>query len=237
MHPRYLAVDALRGLAIAGVVLFHLVWDLEFTGLMSGIAYHPLWLAFGRSLAGTFMLLVGVSLVLAARGPLRPFAYTKRLAKIVVASAAITVITWYVFPEAFIFFGILHAIAAATLIGTLFLRAPAWLCLLAAVLLLVAPTLWQSSNFDTRWLAWIGFAAEPPRSNDFVPIFPWAGLTLLGMAVARLVLSWRVAQAVGGWSPEGWSGRSLVWMGRRSLVIYLVHQPILLGVIVPLSWL
>lgn len=237
MHPRFLAVDALRGLAIAGVVLFHLVWDLEFTGFISGIAYHPLWLAFGRGLAGSFMFLVGISLILAARSPLRLSTYAKRLVKIIVAAAAITVVTWFVFPETFIYFGILHAITAATLIGTLFLRAPAWLCVLVAVLFLVAPVLWQSGNFDTRWLAWIGFAAQPPRSNDFVPIFPWVGLTLTGMAVARLLLSWSPAQAISKWTPNGWPGRGLIWMGRRSLIIYLVHQPIMFGVLVPLSWL
>lgn len=237
MYPRFLLVDAIRGLAIAGVVLFHFVWDLEFTNFISGIAYHPLWLAFGRSLAGTFMLLVGVSLVLAARGPSRPMAYAIRLAKIVAAATAITVVTWHVFPDTFIFFGILHAIAAATLIGTLFLRAPTWVGLLAAIVLLVAPEVWQSAAFDTRWLAWVGFAAHHPRSNDFVPIFPWVGLTLTGIVVARLALSWKATQALGTWAPDGWLGKSLVWMGRRSLVVYLFHQPILLGVIVPLSWL
>lgn len=234
---RLWAIDAVRGGAIAGVVLFHLVWDLEFTGFIAGIANHPLWLAFGRSLAGTFMILVGVGLVLADRSGFRPFSYFKRLAKIATAAAAITAVTWYVLPATFIYFGILHAIAAATLIGTLFLRAPAWTCLLTGITVFSMPMLWQSAIFDTRWLAWLGFAQQVPPSNDFVPIFPWVGLTLMGMAVAKWLLSASLDATYTNVLAARTPARLLVWMGRRSLAIYLLHQPILLAIIVPLSWL
>ncbi len=234
---RLAVVDAMRGLAIAGVVLFHLVWDLEFANFISGVAQHPIWLAFGRVLAGSFMLLVGVSLVLASRAPLRPASYLRRLGKIAAAAAAITVVTWYIFPESFIYFGILHAIALATLIGTLLLRAPAWFCFLAGFLILLAPMMWESDGFNTRWLAWTGFAEHAPPSNDFVPVFPWIGLTLLGMAGTKLLLGRETDARVRSLVPSGLPGHCLVWMGRRSLAIYLLHQPVLLAIIIPLSWL
>lgn len=234
---RLWAIDAVRGAAIAGVVFFHFVWDLEFTGFIAGIANHPLWLAFGRSLAGTFMILVGVGLVLADRAGFRPSSYFIRLAKIAASAAAITVVTWYVLPGTFIYFGILHAIAAATLIGTLFLRARAWTCLLGGIAVFSMPMLWRSTIFDTRWLAWIGFAEQVPPSNDFVPIFPWVGLTLMGVAVAKWLLSADLNTSFANLLAAGKPARLLVWMGRHSLAIYLLHQPILLGIIVPLSWL
>lgn len=228
-------VDAWRGLAIAGVVLFHFVWDLEFTGLISGIAYHPLWLSFGRVLAGSFMMLVGVSLALSSRAPFRGSAYLRRLAKIGVAAAAITLVTSYAFPATFIYFGILHAIAVATLVGTLFLRTPWWVSLAAGVAVVVVPSLWQSEFFDTRWLAWIGFAQTVPPSNDFVPIFPWVGVTLFGVAGTKVLVDKGKEDKLDRFLPVGRSEDALIWMGKRSLMIYLLHQPIMLAIIIPLS--
>ncbi|OYR30345.1 MULTISPECIES: heparan-alpha-glucosaminide N-acetyltransferase [Hyphomicrobiales] len=235
MIARVYMVDAWRGLAIAGVVLFHFVWDLEFTGFISGVAYHPLWLGFGRLLAGSFMMLVGISLALSSRSRFRPSAYLLRLAKIGVAAAAITLVTWYVFPATFIYFGILHAIAVATLVGTLFQRTPWWLSLASGVGMLVVPSLWQSELFDTRWLAWIGFAQNAPPSNDFVPIFPWVGITLIGISGTKVLVDKGKVGAVDRFLPAGQLANALIWMGQHSLVIYLLHQPIMLALIIPLS--
>ena len=233
---RVVAIDLARGLAIAGVVLFHIAWDLEFTGIISGVARHPVWIAFGRSLAGTFMFLVGVSLVLAHCDTVHVRAFTRRLFTITAYAMVITLVTWFAFPESFIYFGILHAIVAATLFGAIFLRANPLVCLGAATIVLMLPFVADAPAFNTRWLAWIGFAERPPPSNDFVPIFPWVGVTLLGMAGAKLFASRRNRSSVGVQPSQGWLTRILVWMGNRSLLIYLIHQPILLAVIIPLSW-
>ena len=78
-NQRVLLIDTVRGIAIFGVVLFHIVWVLEFSGLIDGFAFHPVWLAFGRLLAGTFMFLVGVSLVLAHRKGLKFSRFVRRV--------------------------------------------------------------------------------------------------------------------------------------------------------------
>lgn len=235
-RQRVLAVDVARGLAIAGVVLFHIVWDLEFTGIISGVAQHQIWLLFGRSLAATFMFLVGVSLVLAHNDTIHIKTFTRRLLLIALCASAITVITWFAFPASFIYFGILHAITAATLVGALFLRAGALANFTVGAIMLILPFLFDFSTFDTRWLAWTGFAERPPPSNDFVPIFPWVGVTFLGMASAKLFLSNRDRAIQSRPGTRTWPVRTIVWMGNRSLLIYLVHQPILLTIIIPLSW-
>ncbi|MBN9039214.1 MAG: DUF1624 domain-containing protein, partial [Rhizobiales bacterium] len=184
---------------------------------------------------GTFMFLVGVSLVLAHHDTIRVRAFIRRLLTIALCAAAITVVTWFAFPESFIYFGILHAIAAATLLGMLFLRANILVCLAAVVIVLSLPLFLDLSEFNTRWLAWTGFAERPPPSNDFVPIFPWVGVTLLGMASAKLFLLRHDQNSPADAPVQGSLVRLLIWMGHWSLLIYLVHQPILLSIIVPLS--
>ena len=231
--PRLDIVDVVRGVAIAGVVLFHLVWDLAYLGVTSaGIASHPWWLLFGRTLAGTFMVLVGVSLVLAAAGGFRQRAFLRRLSVLMAAALAITLVTRIAFPQTFVYFGILHAIAVASVIGALVLRLHTSVIAALGIAVYILGFSWTSAAFNPRWLAWTGFAASPPFSNDFVPVFPWLGLTLLGMAGTRLTL----AQ---GWVHRarplnGRVNRWLAWLGRHTLVIYLLHQPLLLGMLIPL---
>lgn len=231
--PRLVIVDVARGIAIVGVVLFHLVWDLSFLRIIPPeVAFHPLWLLFGRLLAGTFMVLVGVSLVLAAAGGFRRDAFMRRLAILIAAALTISLLTRITFPQTFVYFGILHAIAAASVVGALVLRLNKLTIAILGLVALVLGFTWTSADFDPRWLAWTGFAASSPSSNDFVPIFPWVGLTLLGMAGTRLALarSWlHRARPI-----DGRVARFLVWAGRHSLPIYLVHQPVLLGVLITL---
>lgn len=236
-RPRVILVDSIRGLAIAGVVLFHLVWDLEYAGFISGFAFHPAWLTFGRLLAGAFMFLVGVSLALAHSHGFRAGLFAKRLGVIALAAILISVVSWYIFPQTFIFFGILHAIVAASVIGILFLRLPVPVTGALGVGFLVLPYLFNSDAFNSRYLAWIGLFTIPPSSNDFVPIFPWVGLTLLGISIAKLGLkNDNLAQTLA--NPKTGSATDvLIWMGRNSLAIYLIHQPLLLAIILPIAGL
>ena len=229
-------VDEVRGLAIIGVVIFHFVWDLDFTGMIaSGLAFHPLWIGFGRLLAGTFMFLVGVSLVLANQHVVNWGRATRRIAVIACAALIITAITYLVFPTAFVFYGILHAIAVASFLGLLLVYKPPLVLLSLGVIVWSLPLVFADPSFDTRWLAWIGFSRQPPFSNDLVPIFPWLGITLVGMALTRLALNFRIDNRLSTSLQRGKGRRFLSFCGRYSLLIYLVHQPILLGLLVPLS--
>lgn len=236
---RLIAIDVARGVAIAGVVLFHVVWDLAYTGLTApDLASHPAWVAFARTLAGSFMVLVGVSLVLAHQDAVHWARFAKRLLVIVLAALAISIVTRIAFPERFIYFGILHAIAVGSVVGILFLRLPAAIVAAAGAIIFILPDYFSSTVFDIRPLAWIGFSVQPPPSNDFVPVFPWVGLTLLGLAAAKIAIANSVDQWLARHQPGGMMATTFTWMGCHSLAIYLIHQPVLLGILVPLAaWL
>ncbi len=226
---RFAAVDAARGVALAAMAVYHFAWDLAFVRLVAtDVAHDPGWRVFAWAIAGSFLFLVGVSLVLAHRRGLRLRPFLRRLMMIVAAAALVTVATWFAFPDAFIFFGILHSIAAGSVLGLAFLRAPVWLVLAAAAVVLALPHVAAWPAFDHPALLWTGLGATIPYTNDYVPVFPWFGMVLAGIAAARIALASGFATSpAAGWRGEGRLGRVLVWSGRHSLAIYLIHQPVL----------
>ena len=225
---RYVFVDVWRGLAIIGVVIYHFGWDLNFFGFIpASFMFSGPVTVFARALAGSFMFLAGVSLVLAQRRQAHWRKFLKRLGKLVAAAVAISVVTYLLFPGGFIYFGVLHAIAFASVLGLPFLRLPIGLVVLASLAILAAPLLFETPAFDTRILAWIGFASDPPMANDFVPVFPWFGVTLAGIVCARLFLAKQQVRDARPPTAEGAVIRGLTWVGQRTLPIYLLHQPIL----------
>jgi uncharacterized membrane protein len=143
---------------------------------------------------------------------------------------AITVATWFVFPDSFIFFGILHHIAVASVLGLPFVSAPIAVTAAASLLCFLLPSLLAGPVFDHPWLLWLGLSSYAPRSNDFVPLFPWFGVALAGIAAMRLapLLPSYVARLrdFGQGTPA-----ALLWAGRHSLGIYLLHQPLLFGLV------
>lgn len=227
-RPRYALIDALRGAAIIAMVGYHVGWDLFYFGVLTGdITAMPGWVAAQRSILGSFVLLAGASLVLAHGKGIRWRGFWRREAILVAAALAVSLGTYIAFGEYFSFFGVLHAIALFSLLTLPFLRAPIWLLALVAAVVIAAPFLWNDPAFISPWLAWIGFWPEPPPTVDLVPIFPWFGVTLVGVVLMRGVLNspLRATLATTG----GPIVRGLAVAGRWSLVIYLLHQPLIYG--------
>ncbi|MGB7285320.1 MAG: heparan-alpha-glucosaminide N-acetyltransferase [Salaquimonas sp.] len=231
--PSRLAVlDLTRGLALVAMTLFHFGWDLEMFGFVgSGFASQPSMVWFARCIASTFLFLVGFSLFLAHHKGINWPSFIKRLLMVFGAALIITIATWFATPDIFIFFGILHNITLASLLGLLFLRVSAILNVLAAVVVLALFWFAKSNLFDAPYWWWTGLNAFTPRSSDYVPIFPFFAAVLLGMAASKITLA-------NGWI-ESWSqiksengpSRLLQFIGRHSLVYYLVHQPIMIAIL------
>ncbi|NIB54994.1 heparan-alpha-glucosaminide N-acetyltransferase [Agrobacterium tumefaciens] len=226
-------LDTLRGLALIAMASYHFTWNLEYFGYLEpGTATTGLWKLYARAIASSFLFLAGFSLFLAHGKAINWPSFGKRFAMVAGSALLITIATYVAFPDSFIFFGILHNIAAASLVGLLFLRAPPLVTLLFAALAFALPQYVQSDFFNSKWLAWVGFSTMPPRSNDYVPLLPWLAPFLAGLAVSQFV------------TPRSWldrfrnpsSPRNLIaTAGRHSLAFYLIHQPALIGLVYAVS--
>jgi uncharacterized membrane protein len=225
MTARWAALDAARGLAVLAMVVFHLIWDLAHFGYIEQtIPWSATVKGFGHAIAFSFLFIAGVSLVLAHREHIRWPAFWRRFAIVAGAAALVSVGTYLVFPGAFVFFGILHCIAAASLLSIPFLLLPWPAALVVGALFLAAPPVVASPAFNAPWLQWLGLGTTEPLTQDWRPLFPWAGAMLLGVAAGR-GLALRRPDPVPAGAERGW----LPFIGRHSLAIYLAHQPLLFG--------
>jgi uncharacterized membrane protein len=230
---RLIPLDAARTLALVAMVIFHFTFDLALFGHIPGeTMFQPFWYYFARMIAGSFLFLAGVSLWLAHGQGIRWTAFWKRFVKVAGAALLVTVMSIWFVPGGTILFGILHAIAAMSLLGLLFLRLPWALTLAVAAGVFAAAWGPRSPAFNPLWLVWTGLAETRPNMGDYVPLIPWAAPALAGIAVAK-------AFRVEDW-PRTDPSRMLdllTFPGRHSLVIYLIHQPILIGLFNLHRWL
>lgn len=233
-RPRFAIVDIARGVAILAMVVYHLFWDLSYFGFIAvDVGYDPQWVLFARSILAVFMFLVGVGLALGHGNGIRWQTFWRRWLFVVAGALAITLATYFAFPQSFVYFGVLHAIALLSLLGLAFVRAPLWLAIAVAIVFIALPFVYSDPLFNQKIWSWIGFWQVPPPTNDLVPVFPWFGVVLLGVIATRLVLASNLSARLAAIAPTGRLARLLAFLGRWSLLVYLLHQPILLGLLYP----
>lgn len=233
---RILGLDIARSAALLGMITFHVVFDLQMFGYLPyGTTLHPLFYWHARIVAGSFLFLAGASLWLAHGNGIRWPAFWRRWIKLAAAAALVSAATFAAFPDYFVYFGILHSIALTSLIGLAFLRLPALVTAAAGVAIMAASYHLPSEAFNAPLLRFLGLATLPAETLDFEPVFPWVGPFLLGLAAAR------VASRAGLLSllnlPDTSATRRLAWPGQHSLLIYLLHQPLLIGALQAFTFL
>jgi len=231
------AVDAARGIAVALMVAYHFCFDLNYFQLAVFDFYHsPFWLAARAAIVTLFLLLVGISLHLATENGLRLPSFLRRLGLLAGCAALVSASSYAMFPASGIFFGVLHFIVIASLLGLLFRRFHG-VNLIVGMAWIAAGLLLQHPWFDQPWASWIGFMTYKPVTEDYVPLFPWFGVVLLGLFLGKTLSlkDWGAKQD--NRQPGSPPARLLNWAGKHSLAIYMLHQPVLLGVLYFLSQL
>ncbi|MEX2425296.1 MAG: heparan-alpha-glucosaminide N-acetyltransferase [Thermomicrobiaceae bacterium] len=232
-------VDALRGVAIILMVIYHFTYDLDQFGDFDIGANSGNWQRFANLSASMFVILVGVSLVLSyARAknqnsdewPLIE-KYLLRGMRIFGYGMLITIVLWFVSPGGSIIFGILHLIGVSIILAYPFLRWPLAAVPVSAGLIILGMIIGYP-QVEFPWLIWLGFRPEDIGTMfDYRPLIPWFGVALLGIVIGH----WLYRKGTRQFRLPDLSHlavvRVLSKLGQYSLGIYLIHQPVILVVL------
>jgi len=234
---RVQALDALRGAAMVWMTVFHASFDLAHQGLLRGQNFYvdPFWTLQRLAIVTLFLFCAGAGQGLALAGQLGWTRFWSRWWRIAGCALLVSAGSAWMFPASWISFGVLHGMALMLVLVRLLmgssqrLPVPALLALAAACVLL--PLQWHHAWFDTRWTNWVGLVTHKPVTEDYVPLLPWFGPMLLGALAGRWLAGRAGAGAGAGLGRVPGLFRPLVLLGRWPLSYYMLHQPVLIGLI------
>ena len=222
---RIAGLDALRGIAIVAMIAYHFCFDLRYFGVTRSDFEHDWrWLTARTLILSSFLLIAGVSAVLAQRESLPLARWLRHIAVIAAAALLVSAGSWLMFPRSYIWFGALHAIAVSLLLARPLLDRPA-LATIVGVAVIASGLAFADPAFDNRALGWVGFMTEKPVTEDYVPLFPWAGVLFVGIAAGH----WLTRARFAALAPLARLPGALRWLGRHSLIVYLVPQPLMIA--------
>ncbi len=214
---RFKSIDQLRGIAVFLMIFYHTAFDLNvFKFIEIEIYKHPFWFFLPRLIVTLFLFSAGASLVLAHQNTVNFKKFAKRVIKILIGALCVSAITYLIYPSVWIYFGTLHAIGFISILALPFINKP-WISFFIAILILFL--------FFCLHIHW-DWPLLPHPSLDYIPIYPWTSVLLLGLAVSRLLLHFRPRLFV-----EGFKIPLLHYLGQHALLIYLIHQPLIYGIV------
>ncbi len=225
---RFDRLDALRGVAIVWMAAFHFCFDLSYFGLTRQNFYaDSFWTVQRTCIVSLFLACAGCGQAIAVAEAQPWPRFWRRWRQVAGCAVLVSIGSWWMFPQSFISFGVLHCIAVALVVMRVSAPAGRWLWL-AGLVALAAPHFVASTFFDTRATDWIGLVTHKPRTEDYVPLLPWIGVMWWGLAAGRWVVSRRLHWLAGS-VPA--AAVPLAVLGRWSLRFYMLHQPVLIGLL------
>ncbi len=232
---RFWEVDFVRGVALCMMILYHLVFNLYYFGDHGIDANEGVWFILGRSTAILFVTIVGISLSLSyARVKDRISSrdlilkYLKRGSIIFGIGMGITLVTYlFLQGEGYVVFGVLHLIGLSVMISVPLLRYK-YMNLIVGCIAILSGSFIRSLGSGSRWLLWLGIRPHGFHSVDYFPLLPWFGLVTLGIFIGKYFYP-DYERRLKIPDHEGKLVESISTLGRNTLVVYLVHQPIIIA--------
>lgn len=231
---RFDRLDALRGVAIVWMTIYHFCFDLNYFGWIKQDFYHdPVWTWQRSAIVSLFLLCAGAGQAVALHQGQTWTRFWRRWAQVAACALLVTAGSYWMYPKSFIYFGVLHGIAVMLIVVRLTAHWGVWLWPLGAVAIAskfiasYAVSTWASLQFlNERGFNVLGWVSQLPVTEDYVPIFPWLGVMWWGVAATQWLLAHRRNLMTGGIAP---ATRWLAWLGTWSLTWYMLHQPLMIG--------
>lgn len=233
-QPRIFALDALRMFAIVMMIAYHFIYDLKYFGyvdwntpLGQGFRYWRTSIVFG------FVLAMGLSMGIAHGHGRRLKPFWIRLSQILLCAMLVTAMSLMMFPKSWIYFGILHFMVIASLLTFALIGKPRIALSIGIAMLL------------SYWIGWVPYGwplnlipGLPAYTEDFVSPFPWLGVACIGLSLGEQFTKIDlVLHRYSSWEMGGILGKTINFAGKRSLSIYMLHQPILFALIISTGYL
>jgi uncharacterized membrane protein len=243
MHARrFDSIDALRGISIVWMTLFHFCFDLNYFGWLKANFYvDPFWTWQRTAIVSLFLFCAGLGQAMAVAQGQDWRRFWKRWGQIAVCAMLVTAGSIAMFPKSFIYFGVLHGIAAMLVIVRLTSGWGRWLWVAGAVAILLKPAAaWAHVQWPVLDILnlpawnWLGLISRKPVTEDYVPLIPWLGVMWWGMAAGQWLLA-RHRESLARTLPR--ATLPLAWLGRWSLTWYMLHQPVMIGLLAAIQWL
>lgn len=228
------------------MTVFHFCFDLSHLGYWpQDFRADPAWTLQRTATVSLFLFCAGLGQAVALQQGQGWARFGRRWAQIAGCALLVTIGSWFMFPQSFIYFGVLHGMAVMLLLarGTAGWGRWLWLAGGVAVLLpwvaqwaLSGPLAEWAVHFNARSLNWLGLVSRKPFTEDYVPVLPWLGVMWWGVAAGQWLLLHRPGWLQGALPAALQPLQPLATLGRWSLSYYLVHQPALLGVLSAVGW-
>ena len=225
-EERYRELDLLRGLAVISMILFHLCFDLAFFYGWNIPVREGAFILWSRGTAMTFLMVMGICFVISWERTSSYQKYFYRGLTIFMGGMIISLATYLIAPGAYVKFGILHLIGVSALLQPLFVRFRSANILIGAFVSIIGLKI-AAMTTENPLLFPLGILYPGFFSLDYYPLFPWFGFVLTGMGLGYLLYIPErnsLLAKIGSLPAPEW----LLLAGRQALLLYFLHQPLLL---------